>query len=71
MNKKYVNFDTEDSVTKYFKDIRKSSALTSKEEASLAKRIKNGDKKAIEELVNANLKFVISIAKEYQGQGLP
>jgi RNA polymerase primary sigma factor len=71
MNKKYVNFDTEDSVTKYFKDIRKSSALTSKEEASLAKRIKNGDKKAIEELVSANLKFVISIAKEYQGQGLP
>jgi len=71
MNKKFVNFDTDDSITKYFKDIRKSSALTSKEEASLAKRIKNGDKKAIEELVNANLKFVISIAKEYQGQGLP
>jgi RNA polymerase primary sigma factor len=71
MNKKYVNFDSEDSVTKYFKDIRKSTALSSKEEASLAKRIKNGDKKAIEELVNANLKFVISIAKEYQGQGLP
>lgn len=71
MNKKYVNFDSEDSVTKYFKDIRKSTALTSKEEASLAKRIKNGDNKAIEELVSANLKFVISIAKEYQGQGLP
>jgi RNA polymerase primary sigma factor len=71
MNKKYVNFDSEDSVTKYFKDIRKSTALTSKEEVTLAKRIKNGDKKAIEELVSANLKFVISIAKEYQGQGLP
>lgn len=71
MNKKYINFDSEDSVTKYFKDIRKSTALTSKEEASLAKRIKNGDKKAIETLVSANLKFVISIAKEYQGQGLP
>lgn len=71
MNKKYVNFDSEDSVTKYFKDIKKSTALTSKEEASLAKKIKNGDKKAIETLVSANLKFVISIAKEYQGQGLP
>jgi RNA polymerase primary sigma factor len=71
MNKKFVNFDTDDSIAKYFKDIRKSSALSSKEEASLAKRIKSGDKKAIEELVNANLKFVISIAKEYQGQGLP
>lgn len=71
MNKKYVNFDSEESVTKYFKDIRKSSSLTSREEASLAKKIKKGDKKAIETLVNANLKFVISIAKEYQGQGLP
>lgn len=71
MNKKFVNFDSEESVTKYFKDIRQSTALSSKEEASLAKRIKNGDKKAIETLVNANLKFVVSIAKEYQGQGLP
>lgn len=71
MNKKYVNFDSEESITKYFKDIRKSSSLTSREEVSLAKKIKNGDKKAIETLVNANLKFVVSIAKEYQGQGLP
>lgn len=71
MNKKYVNFDAEESITKYFKDIKKSSSLSSREEASLATRIKNGDKKAIEELVNANLKFVVSVAKEYQGQGLP
>lgn len=71
MNKRYINFDAEDSVAKYFKDIKKSTILTSDEEASLAKRIKRGDKRAIEELVNANLKFVISIAKEYQGQGLP
>ena len=71
MNKKFVNFDSEESVTKYFRDIRQSMALSSKEEASLARRIKNGDKKAIETLVNANLKFVVSIAKEYQGQGLP
>lgn len=71
MNKRYINFDAEDSVTKYFKDIKKSTILTSDEETSLAKRIKRGDKRAIEELVNANLKFVISIAKEYQGQGLP
>ncbi len=71
MNKKFVNFDSEESVTKYFKDIRQSTALSSKEEASLARRIKNGDKKAIETLVNANLKFVVSIAKEYQGKGLP
>jgi RNA polymerase primary sigma factor len=70
MNKKYVNFDNDDSISKYFKDVRKSVVLTQNEEISLAKRIKNGDDKAIEELVNANLKFVISIAKEYQGQGL-
>jgi RNA polymerase primary sigma factor len=70
VNKRYVNFETEDSISKYFKDVRKSIVLTPIQEVDLAKRIKNGDKKAIEELVNANLKFVVSIAKEYQGQGL-
>ena len=71
MSRKYVNFEGDDSVSKYFKDVRKSTLLTQPEEVSLAKRIKKGDEKAIHELVNANLKFVISIAKEYQGQGLP
>lgn len=71
MNKKYVNFDTDDSIAKYFKDVRKSVILTPVEEVDLAKRIKNGDEKATEILVKANLKFVVSIAKEYQGQGLP
>ena len=71
MNKKYVNFDSDDSISKYFKDVRKSVLLTPTEEIKLAKRIKKGDTKAIDELVKANLKFVISIAKAYQGQGLP
>jgi RNA polymerase primary sigma factor len=71
MSKKYVNFETEESISKYFKDVRKSTILTPSQEINLAKRIKRGDKKAIDELVNANLKFVISVAKEYQGQGLP
>ena len=66
----FLNFETDDSITKYFKDVRKSVILTPAEEVKLAKRIKNGDEKAVEELVNANLKFVVSIAKEYQGQGL-
>jgi RNA polymerase primary sigma factor len=71
MSKKYVNFDNDDSIGKYFKDVRKSTILTPIQEVELAKKIKNGDDKAMHELVQANLKFVISVAKEYQGQGLP
>ena len=71
MRKKYVNFEGDDSVSKYFKDVRKSNLLTQPEEITLAKRIRKGDEKAINELVTANLKFVVSIAKEYQGKGLP
>jgi RNA polymerase primary sigma factor len=71
MNKKYVNYSTDDTVSKYFKEVKKSIILTPSQEIELAKRIKKGDTKATTELVEANLKFVISIAKEYQGQGLP
>jgi RNA polymerase primary sigma factor len=71
MSRKYVNFDVEDNIGKYFKDVRKSIILTPNEEIKLAERIKEGDEKAVELLVNANLKFVISVAKEYQNQGLP
>jgi len=71
MSKKYVNFDAEDTIGKYFKDVRKSVILTPSEEVELARRIKKGDQAAIDRLVNANLKFVVSVAKEYQGQGLP
>lgn len=70
MSKKFVNFDAGDSISKYFKDVRKSVILTPKEEVELAKRIKEGDQSAVDKLVNSNLKFVVSIAKEYQGQGL-
>jgi len=71
MSRKFVNFDSDDTIAKYFKDVKKSVILTPTEELELAKRIKDGDTKAIDELVEANLKFVISIAKTYQGQGLP
>ena len=71
MNRKFVTFDTEDSISKYFKDVRRSIILTPDEEVELAKKIKKGDVKAIDKLVKANLKFVISIAKDYQNQGLP
>jgi len=70
MSKKYVSIEAGDTVSRYFKEVRKSIILTPKEEISLARRIKRGDKKAIDKLVKANLKFVVSIAKEYQGQGL-
>lgn len=70
MTKKYVNFESENSLSKYFKDVRKSILLTPNEEVELAKEIQKGNSQAIEKLVNANLKFVISIAKEYQNQGL-
>ena len=71
MNKKFVTDYGEDSIGKYFKEVRKSELLTPEEEVSLAERIQGGDEEAIEILVKANLKFVISIAKEYQNQGLP
>lgn len=71
MSKRFINFDTDDVVSKYFKDIKKSVVLNSFEENELAKKIKDGDELALNKLVNANLKFVISIAKEYQGKGLP
>lgn len=70
MSKKFVNFEEENSLSKYFKDVRKSTLLTPNEEVELAKRIQAGDESAIEHLVNANLKFVISVAKDYQNQGL-
>jgi RNA polymerase primary sigma factor len=70
MNKRFTNFETDDSIAKYFKEVRKSVLLTPEEEVNLAKRIKDGDVNATEELVKANLKFVVSIAKEYQNQGL-
>ncbi|MEN6294165.1 MAG: RNA polymerase sigma factor RpoD/SigA [Methanobacterium sp.] len=71
MNKTYINLNGDDSVIKYFKEVRKSTVITPEKEVELAKRIQDGDQRAIDELVFANLKFVISIAKEYQGQGLP
>ncbi len=70
MSKKFVTDYGEDSIGKYFKEVRKSELLTSKEEVELAERIQSGDEAAVEILVKANLKFVISIAKEYQNQGL-
>tara|TARA_R110000772_G_scaffold17946_3_gene49909 strand:+ start:87125 stop:87958 length:834 start_codon:yes stop_codon:yes gene_type:complete len=70
MNRAYVNTHSDETISMYFKDIKKSELLTPDEEVDLAIRIKEGDQEAIDTLVESNLKFVISVAKEYQGKGL-
>ena len=70
MGNKFID-KTEESITKYFKEIRGNEILTSEEEVEIAKRIAEGDERALNRLVEANLKFVVSIAKEYQNQGIP
>ena len=69
MSNKYLN-PNEDCISLYMRDVRKSEVITAEKEVELAKRIQNGDNKALDELVKANLRFVIKIAKEYQNQGL-
>jgi RNA polymerase primary sigma factor len=58
------------SVEKYLQDIKKSELLSPEEEATLTAKIKDGDQKALERLIKANLRFVVSVAKQYQNQGL-
>ncbi len=58
------------SLEKYLQEIGKVDLLTPEEEVDLAKRIKQGDQEALEKLTKANLRFVVSVAKQYQNQGL-
>ncbi len=58
------------AVEKYLQEISKISLLTPEEETTLAQRIKMGDQNALERLVTGNLRFVVSVAKQYQHQGL-
>jgi RNA polymerase primary sigma factor len=58
------------SLEKYLHEIGKFSLLTPEEEVELAKRIRNGDEKALDKLTRSNLRFVVSVAKQYQNQGL-
>ena len=59
-----------ESLRLYFKDIYKCNFLPLEQEIDLSNRIKNGDTDALNTLVKSNLKFVITVAKQYQGQGL-
>lgn len=58
------------SLDKYLADIAKEPMITPDEEVELAQRIKEGDQIALDRLVRANLRFVVSVAKQYQNQGL-
>ena len=59
-----------DSLERYLQEINKEPMITPEEEVVLAHRIHNGDDEALEQLTKANLRFVVSVAKQYQGQGL-
>ena len=62
---------TEKSIEQYFTDVNKYEGITPEREFELSKLIQEGDKDALQELVQANLRFVISVAKKYQNTGLP
>ena len=59
-----------ESLDRYLQEISKEDMIGVEEEAELARRIKKGDQEALEKLTKANLRFVVSVAKQYQGQGL-
>jgi RNA polymerase primary sigma factor len=58
------------SLDKYLQEISKVDLITSEEEVELAKRIRSGDREALNKLTKANLRFVVSVSKQYQHQGL-
>ncbi|MBD3419019.1 MAG: sigma-70 family RNA polymerase sigma factor [Chitinivibrionales bacterium] len=66
-----TRMDENVSLSLYLRDISKTKALKRAEEVELAKRIHEGDQKALEKLVKANLRFVVSVAGNYRNQGLP
>ena len=63
-NRESISFD------KYLAEIAKLPMITAEEEVELAKRIQAGDEEALKKLVSANLRFVVSVAKQYQNMGL-
>ena len=58
------------SLDKYLHEIGKVDLITAEEEVELARRIRKGDPEAMEKLIKANLRFVVSVSKQYQNQGL-
>ncbi len=69
ITKSITNRESE-SLEKYLQEIGKEELLSTDEEVELAQKIRKGDRKALERLTKANLRFVVSVAKQYQNQGL-
>lgn len=69
ISKQVTNRETA-SLDKYLQEIGRVDLITAEEEVDLARRIKQGDQAALTKLVNANLRFVVSVSKQYQNQGL-
>ena len=69
ISKQITNRESQ-SLDKYLQEIGKVDLLTPDEEVTLAQRIRDGDQQALEKLTKANLRFVVSVAKQYQNQGL-
>lgn len=69
ISKQYTNRESQ-SLDKYLQEIGKVELLAPEEEIELARKIRKGDQKALEKLTKANLRFVVSVAKQYQNQGL-
>jgi len=67
---KQITQRDENTINRYFNDINKYGMISVEEEAELSGRIRNGDAEALQKLVMANLRFVVSVAKQYQNQGL-
>lgn len=66
-----IGNDANRSLSKYLNEISRFEPLHPEREVELAIRVRQGDRKALKELTEANLRFVVSVAKDYQGQGLP
>lgn len=69
ISKQVTNRDTP-SLDKYLQEIGRVELISPEEEVNLAKKIRTGDEEALRKLINANLRFVVSVAKQYQNQGM-